>query len=111
MKPRSISLLALAASSLAIGGSVAVSEAGSRTVTLRDIEFSPERLSISKGTTVAFKFRDGTTVHDVRSTGSKRFKPISDRSSGSVSRTFTSAGTYRYVCTLHPGMSGRITVR
>jgi len=36
---------------------------------------------------------------------------ISDRSSGSQSRTFKSAGTYRYACTLDPGMSGRITVR
>ena len=111
MKPPMISLLALAAASLAVGGQVAISQAASRTVTLKNIEFSPKSLSISKGSTVTFRFRDDTTVHNVRSVGGKRFKAIGDRTTGSVPRTFRSAGTYRYVCTLHPGMSGRITVR
>ena len=57
-----------------------------------------------------FAFRDDSTAHDVVSRGTKRFKPIGVRSSGTQSRKFTSAGTYRYVCTLHPGMAGRITV-
>ncbi len=85
--------------------------ATTKTVTLKEIAFSPKAISISKGTTVKFAFRDGTTVHNVTSTGSKRFKTVSNRSSGTHSRTFSRAGTYRYVCTLHPGMTGRITVR
>ena len=111
MKPRTISLLALAATALAAGGQAAISQAAGRVVTLQNIEFSPRSVSVSRGTTVTFRFRDDTTVHNVRSVGSKRFKPIGDRASGSVPRTFKSVGTYRYVCTLHPGMSGRITVR
>ncbi len=105
-------LTVTAVSLAALGGQIAASgAAGSRTVTLKDIAFSPKSLSISKGTTVAFAFRDGSTVHNVVSSGSKRFKAISNRSSGSQQRKFTSAGTYRYECTLHPGMTGRITVR
>jgi len=113
MRTRRHAFLAAAAISIAaLGGQIAISgAAGTRTVTLKDIAFSPKSLSISKGTSVSFAFRDGTTFHNVVSTGSKRFKTISDRSSGSQKRTFTSAGTYRYTCTLHPGMSGRITVR
>jgi len=95
----------------ALGGQIAASGAASRTVTLKNIAFSPKKLSISKGSRVTFSFRDEDTEHNVISTGSKRFKAIAGRSSGSQSRTFPRAGTYRYSCTLHPGMSGRIVVR
>jgi plastocyanin len=105
-------LTALAISGAVLGGQVAASgAAGGRTVTLRNIAFSPKSLSVSKGTAVTFAFRDGSTTHNVVSTSSRRFKTISNRSSGSQRRTLTRAGTYRYVCTLHPGMTGRITVR
>jgi plastocyanin len=95
----------------AFGGAAAVSVAAGRTVTLKNIAFSPKSLSGSKGSVVTFAFRDGSTKHNVISTGSRRFKSISTRSSGSLRRTFSRAGTYRYQCTLHPGMTGRITVR
>jgi len=94
----------------ALGGQVAASGAAGKTVTLKNIAFSPKKVSISKGAKVTFAFRDGSTEHNVISSGSKRFKPIGVRASGSVTRTFSRAGTYRYSCTLHPGMSGRIVV-
>ena len=96
---------------VALGGQIAASGAATRTVTLKDIAFSPKKLSISKGSKVTFAFRDGSTAHNVISSGAKRFKSISARTSGSRSRTFSRTGTYRYSCTLHPGMSGRIVVR
>ncbi len=89
----------------------AATAAPTKTVTLKDIAFSPKSLTVSKGTRVTFAFRDDTTVHNVTSTGSKRFTRVGNRSSGSVSRTFSRTGTYRYQCTLHPGMTGRIVVR
>ena len=96
---------------VALGGQIAASGAANRTVTLNNIAFSPKKLSISKGSKVTFAFRDVATEHNVISSGAKRFKSIASRSSGSRSRTFTRAGTYRYSCALHPGMSGRIVVR
>ena len=80
-------------------------------MTLRDIAFSPKSLTIARGSTVTFRWRDDDTAHNVVSQGAKRFKSIATRETGSQSRKFTRAGTYRYVCTLHPGMAGRITVR
>jgi plastocyanin len=112
---RRLRLLAIAALALAAAAAPAVTTAAgagaTRTVTLKDISFTPRSLTVSRGTTVAFAFRDGTTTHDVTSTGGRRFRKIAARSSGSVRRTFGRAGTYRYACTLHPGMTGRITVR
>ncbi len=105
-------LLALCAiSAAAAGGQVAASQASGKTVTLRDIAFAPKGLSIARGSTVTFSWRDDGTAHNVVSKGTKRFTSIPTRTTGSRSRTFTKTGTYHYICTLHPGMSGRITVR
>jgi len=104
-------LLALGSvSAAAVGGQAAASQAAGKTVTLRNVAFAPKSLSIARGTTVTFKWRDDYTAHNVVSQGLRRFTSMSTREMGSRSRTFTKAGTYRYVCTLHPGMSGRITV-
>ena len=103
--------LALAAAAPAVTTAAGAGAGATKTVTLKDISFSPRSLTISKGTAVAFAFRDGGTTHNVTSTAGRRFKTIPDRSAGSVRRTFRRAGTYRYQCTLHPGMTGRITVR
>ncbi len=110
---RRLRLLAIAGLVLAAAApTVTAAGAGAaRTVTLKDISFSPRSLTISRGTAVTFAFRDDGTTHNVTSTAGRRFKPIANRSSGSVRRTFPRAGTYRYECTLHPGMTGRITVR
>jgi plastocyanin len=106
LRPLAIAALALAATAPAAAGA-----GDGRTVVLKDISFSPRSLTVSRGTTVTFAFRDAGTTHNVTSTAGGRFKPIGNRSSGSVRRTFRRAGAYRYACTLHPGMTGRITVR
>jgi plastocyanin len=107
--PAALAALAIAA----VAGTVttAAGAGATRTVALKDISFAPRSLTIARGTTVRFAFRDGDTTHNVTSTAGRRFKTIPNRSSGSASRTFRRAGIYRYECTLHPGMTGRITVR
>jgi plastocyanin len=111
---RRLTLLAIAGLALAAAAPTMTAAAGAgagSTVTLKDISFSPRSLTTSRGTAVTFAFRDDGTTHNVTSTAGRRFKSIANRSSGSVRRTFPRAGTYRYACTLHPGMTGRITVR
>jgi len=86
--------------------------ARTRTVVLEDIAFSPKTVRISRGDRVRWVWRDGPfTEHNVRSRGTRRFKGSSTKAEGTHVVRFRRSGTYRYLCTLHPGMSARIVVR
>ena len=115
MMPRAPRLLVACAiaGAAAVVVPVAAPQAAGKTVTLRNIAFAPKHVSIARGATVTFAWRDGNTAHNVVSQGTRRFKPIGIRETGSQSRRFTKAGTYRYVCTIHEddGMTGTIIVR
>lgn len=76
------------------------------TVAVEDMSFAPGDVTVGAGQAVAWKW-DGRAVHDVAFDGG----PASPKQTrGSWERTFADAGTYRYVCTLHPGMKGTVTV-
>jgi plastocyanin len=69
-------------------------------------------LKVAPGATVTWQFNGGP--HNVtfgvnKPTGGD----IGNTSSGSITRTFPSAGVYTYVCTIHQsvGMTGTITVQ
>jgi plastocyanin len=76
------------------------------TVVLHNIAFNPQTVTIKAGQTVAWKFDDGTIVHNVT------FNSFAsnDLSSGYYTHTFTAPGTYRYVCTIHSNMTGVVIV-
>ncbi|MEA2340584.1 MAG: hypothetical protein QOG11_661 [Solirubrobacteraceae bacterium] len=80
-------------------------------VVLQDIEFNPAVVTLKRGGSVTFSWRDGDTPHNVTPTGARRFKRLATRNAGAATVRFARAGTYRYVCTIHPGMDGRIVVR
>ncbi|MGQ4597321.1 plastocyanin/azurin family copper-binding protein [Nocardia sp. R6R-6] len=80
------------------------------TVTVDDMKFSPAEVTIRVGDTVTWKF-DDKVPHTVQGIGDKAMginSRIFDR--GEWSYTFTSPGTYRYLCALHPEMRGSVTV-
>ncbi|MGV9751859.1 plastocyanin/azurin family copper-binding protein [Nocardia farcinica] len=80
------------------------------TVTVDDMTFSPENITVGVGDTVTWKFSD-RAPHSVQGIGDKAMginSPILD--SGEWSYTFTVPGTFRYLCTLHPQMRGSVTV-
>lgn len=71
--------------------------------------FSPGTLDITVGQTVTWNF--GPVDHNVMFdpvTGAPANIPATRNAS--VTRTFGTAGTFPYVCTLHPGMAGTIRV-
>lgn len=86
-------------------GSDSGGEAASVTVSVDDNFFEPEEVDIATGGTVTWEWV-GTQPHNV----------VHDdfeselMTEGTFEYTFDEAGTYEYVCTVHPGMEGVINV-
>jgi plastocyanin len=83
-------------------------------VSMKNIQFSPKALTVAKGTTVKWTNQDSVN-HDVTKAGG----PGPDFSSGqgnlaqgaTYQQTLSTPGTIQYKCTIHPGMTGTITVK
>ena len=104
--------LPLAALGLALlGGPAATASARTVEVSIEDIDYSERRVVIERGDRVRWTWRDGDTPHDVRSSGSPRFRSSSLKETGTHVVRFTRRGTYRYVCSIHLNMRGRVVVR
>lgn len=97
----------------ALLGSLAVATtaiSASRSVTVGDNFFRARSLTVSKGTTVTWRWR-GRAPHNVVVTrGPVRFSSKT-QTKGSYRRKLSRAGTYRIVCTIHAGMAQTIRVR
>jgi plastocyanin len=78
-------------------------------VRIDDFAFTPATVRIRRNGRVTWRFRDAVR-HDVTSTGTRRFRRIPARRTGNVSRRFRRTGTYRYICRIHPNMTGRVVV-
>ena len=95
---------------VAAAAAVPATAATTKSVTLKNIDISKKTVSIHRGDSVRWLFRDAPTPHNVTSSGAKRFKSSSSMTSGSYTVKFTKAGTYRYHCTIHPSMQGKVVV-
>lgn len=81
---------------------------GPTTVIVKDIAFKPATISVKAGDTVTWRFEDKGIPHDVVA---KDDSFESDkRDSGIFRHTFDKAGTFSYICTIHPGMDGTVKV-
>ena len=85
--------------------------AGVKRVVLEDIDFSPNTVTIRRGASVRWEWRDRRVSHDVTSRGRLRFRSSETKLSGTHTVRFRRKGTYRYVCTIHPSMLGKVVVR
>ncbi|MBO0853993.1 MAG: cupredoxin domain-containing protein [Nocardia sp.] len=80
-------------------------------VTVKDMKFSPDNITVKPGTVVGWNFSD-KVPHAVQGIGDEAMginSPIS--TDGQWSHTFAVPGTYRYLCPLHPEMRGTVTVK
>ena len=71
--------------------------------------FGTPELTVSPGTTVTWTNRD-EDAHTVTSTTNVFRSPGLD-SGDTYAYTFKEPGTYKYFCTLHPLMTGKVVVR
>ena len=78
--------------------------AATKTVKVDDNFFSPKALTLKKGDKIKFVWT-GDAPHNVKGAGIN----IGTRTSGTRTVTIRKAGTF--VCTIHPGMTGKIRLR
>jgi plastocyanin len=102
---RGAAIATLAATVLAIGATV--SSAGSNTVTMRDDFFEPRRISVGKGDKVTW-VNEGQSDHTVKFEGEKNKVVPPGEQTG---RKFRKTGKFKYGCTLHPDMVGKVIVK
>jgi plastocyanin len=87
-------------------GAAAATPVKASEVVAKDTRFNPAAVEVPAGTTVTWKFQDGSVPHDVKGDGFES----KTQSSGSYQHRFDAPGTYAYRCTLHSGMKGRVVV-
>lgn len=77
--------------------------------TLTTTAYSPNPVSVPVGGTVTWRNNDNTTHTSTANGGS--FDSGTIAPGASFSRTFPTAGSFPYHCTLHPGMVGTVNVQ
>jgi plastocyanin len=82
---------------------------GSTEVSMKDIKFDPGEVTVNTGDTVTW-VNDDTVGHDVTADGFKSGEPGEMQNGDTFDHTFDAAGTFDYVCSVHPGMEGSVTV-
>jgi plastocyanin len=109
-----LSLALAGAGALARGGTVAAAApaaSAAKAVTISNYAFHPATLMVSKGGTVTWVNEDDD-VHTIKSMdGPEAFNSPALDHGKRFGFTFQQAGTYHYICSVHPYMHGVIVVR
>ncbi|GLZ41943.1 cupredoxin family copper-binding protein [Actinokineospora sp. NBRC 105648] len=95
-----------AAPASSAAGQVASGEA---TVEVKQFTFTPAALTVAVGTKVTWKFLD-SAKHNVKANDGS-FKSDDLAGGATYSYTFTKAGEFPYICTIHQYMTATVTVR
>jgi len=115
---RALKLATIALVALALSGAVATaanapqqSKSKPKEATVNDFYFSPEKLTLKEGQSIDWVWSDANTYpHDVHlKSGPKGLKGKASYSTKTTAvtnaefeKTFTTPGTYKFICTIHP---------
>jgi plastocyanin len=83
--------------------------AAGNAVTIDGFAFAPATVTISPGTTITWTNRDEEPHTVVANDGS--FHSPGMGTGATFSHTFSAAGTFDYVCSIHPMMHGTVVVK
>lgn len=78
-------------------------------IKMQNIQFSPKATSVKVGDKVTWT-NDDNTDHNVTADSGASFKSKDFGNGATFSFTADKAGTIKYECTIHPGMTGTLTV-
>jgi plastocyanin len=106
MRRRIVATAGVVALVAAVGAGVV--HAADRSVTISGFRFSPETVTVNVGDTVTWTNRDGQ-AHTATSGSAWSTGDIAGGKSKSI--TFRTAGTFDYICAIHPTMTGTLVVR
>ena len=109
---RAVVSLALVGVALAAPGcgSGSMSGAAPGAVSMKGLMFHPDQMTVRVGEKVTWT-NDDTVDHNVTATRGAKFMSRAFGHGRTYSFTPRTAGTISYVCTLHPGMAGKLIVK
>ena len=91
-------------------GSTALTEGtADQTISMKDFAFAPGNVHVPIGAKVTWKNEDDAPHIAASSDGSWTTPNVLNGQSATI--TFDKAGDYVYICTYHPGMTGRLLVQ
>jgi plastocyanin len=115
---RALKLVAIAMAALALSGAAAAaanapstSKSKPKEVSVADFYFGPEKLTLKKGQSIDWVWAEVNSYpHDVHlKSGPKGLKGKASYSTKTTAvtnaefeKTFTTPGTYKFICTIHP---------
>ena len=98
-----------AASSSSTPAASSSSSSGEVAIKMQNIAFDPKAVTVKVGQKVTWT-NDDSVDHNVTSQSGETIKSQNFGKGATFSFTPTKAGTIKYVCTIHPGMDGTLTV-
>lgn len=106
--PRAIAAIAICAAALALAAPAGAAE--THVVKVDNYKFEPATVTIAPGDTVSWQWVNG--AHSTTRSGSDGWDSGVRPTPFTYERTFSSAGSFAYLCTPHaPGMSGSVVVK
>jgi plastocyanin len=91
-----------------VAPSSAGGDAGASAVTIQNFAFNPRTVTVKVGTKVTWTNQDSTAHTVTFDTGDTKSGNIAQ--GATFEQTFSSAGSLTYHCSIHPSMTGTVTV-